>query len=270
MFSLLVLIGCPGPTETGDTDADIVEILDPEPAGAPTDVADGRLTCLGAPSPVAGSAGALELTGYVRTLADPEAASAPPAAQIDVFDPDGMAIGTTYANTSADGRVAVSVPVPAEGFTGWVVVTHADYVSWRFQNSRPITNSMASGWTWLVTPTERDALAADLGVTPGPGDGILAGAVHDCDGFGVANAIVVVDDDPAGVLYAEGFTITASRTYTATSGRFVMPVAASGPVIVKAFGRLEPGGPLLLLSSVATQVDAGFVSAVNLDPRTRN
>lgn len=266
MIALLMLLACPGP-DTGETDVPDPEILTPEPAGAPVDVADGRLSCVGdnAPDPAAG--GAVELTGYVRTLADPVAAGDPPAAQVDVFDADGVTLGTAFADPSRDGRVAVTVPIPADGFTGWVVVSHADYLPWRFRSSRPVTSSHVDGWTWLVNDAERDAMAADLGVAPGAGDGVLVGVVHDCDGFGVANAVVVVNDATDGLVYAEGFAPTSARTYTATSGRFVLPVVPEGPVTVKAFGRLEEGGPLVLLSSVEVVVQAGGVSAAGLEPR---
>lgn len=266
MSWLLLLVACPHPSDTTDTDVPDVEILDPEPAGAPVDVTDGRLTCVGNNAPTAPVGGAVELTGYVRTLADPGAASAPPAAQIAVFDADGNALGTTFADPSKDGRVAITVPVPDTGFTGWVLVTDVDHLDWRFRTSRPVTSSAVDGWTWLVTPDERDAKAAELGVTPAATDGVLIGVVHDCDGFGVANVIVVVDGDPTGILYTEGFDLSTTRTYTSTSGRFVLPIA-SGAVTVKAFGRLEASGPLILLSSVESQVDAGAISAVALEPR---
>lgn len=269
MTWLLLLMACPPDPDTGDTaTTPELEVLDPEPAGAPVDPADGRLTCVGNNAPPDPVGGAVELTGYVRTLADPTASAAPPAAQVDVYDAGGALLATSFADSSKDGRVAVSVPVPDAGFTGWVRVTDPGYLPWRFQSSRPVTAPEANGWTWLTTDVERDELSTTLGLTVSDDDGEVVGAVHDCDGFGVANVVVVLDGDPDGVVYTEAFELATWRSYTGSSGRFVAPALAPGAVTVKAFGRLEAGGPLVLLSSVATTVEAGSISAVALEPST--
>jgi hypothetical protein len=250
-----------------DTGTGEAEVLDPEPAGAPTAVADGRLTCLGNNEPDPASSGALELTGYVRTFADPNADDPPPAATVEIYDGDGTLLETGFADSEKDGRVAISVPVRPAGFTGSVVVSEPGYLDWRFTTSLAITGSSVNGWAWLLTETELADQAANAGVDIS--EGVLIGAVHDCDGFGVANAVVVVDGDaePEDLTYFDGFDASGGGTYTGPSGRFAVPFEANGSVTIKAFARLESGGPLVLLSTVTTAVSEGMVSSVSLEPR---
>jgi hypothetical protein len=262
------LLACPGPDDTGDTDdTGEAEILDPEPPGAPTDPIEGRWTCLGDNEQPPATSRSVELTGYVRTLADPDAEDLVPGAQVDAYDESDTLIGTAFANPGDDGRASVVVPVPEEGFTGYVMVTEAGFLDWRSEVSRPVTNSEFNGWTWLTTPAERDAEAAGLGVTIEATDGILVGAVHDCEAFGSPNIVVQVDGETEDIFYVEGFDAVDTRTYTSDSGRFLLPNVPTGPVVVKAFGRVQSGGPLLLLSSIETESVAGVMSAVALEPR---
>jgi hypothetical protein len=130
-----------------------------------------------------------------------------------------------------------------------------------------VTNTDFNGWTWLTTPAERDAEAADLEVNIDESAGILVGAVHDCDAFGSPNIVVQVDGETEDIFYVEGFDPVDTRTYTSDSGRFVLPNVPVGPVTVKAFGRVESGGPLLLLSALETESVAGVMSAVSMEPR---
>ncbi|MBW2254486.1 MAG: hypothetical protein JRI25_07800 [Deltaproteobacteria bacterium] len=263
-----LLLGCPNNDDTGDTDdTGEVEILDPEPVGAPTEPITGRWTCLGDNEQPPATSRRVELPGYVRTLADPGADDLVPAAQVEVFDENDTLLGTTFANPGNDGRVAVVIPVLEEGFTGYLMVTEDGFLDWRMEISRPVTNSDFNGWTWLTTPAERDAKATDLGVTVEPSAGILVGAVHDCEAFGSPNIVLQVDGETEDMFYMEGFGAVDTRTYTSDSGRFVLPNVPVGPVVVKAFGRVESGGPLLLLSSIETESLAGVMSAVALEPR---
>ncbi len=260
--------GCPNGDDTAETgDTPDPEILDPEPADAPIDIADGRLTCVGNNAPSEPTGSSLELTGYVRTFDDPDAAEEPPAAQVEIFNASGTSLGVAYADSSKDGRLAVTVPITSDGYTGYAMITHDDFMDWRFKSSRAVTTTSYNGWTWLLTTEDRDAIATELGLTPAAGDGYLVGVVHDCDGFGVANAVVTVDGETDGVIYTNGFTVDPTRTFTDASGRFVVPQSALGQTEVKAFGRLEAGGSLVILSSVTTEVDEDEVSAVGLEPR---
>ncbi len=260
------LAGCESNPEPSEP-AIQVETL-PEMAGAPTSVVDGRLTCLGK-APAAATAGALELTGYVRTLADPEAKLPPPAAKVGLFTADGTELASGFADAAKAGRVSISVPVKAQGFEGYALVQQQGFLDWRFQTSRPVTTTDLTGWAWLTTQGEVDTRAKALGFTLKASAGILVGAVHDCDSFGAANAVVVVGDAGGNpVYYVEGFDLVAVRPYTSTSGRFVAANLAPGTVQVKAFGRTKVGGPLELLSSARVVIEAGRITAVDLAPRT--
>jgi hypothetical protein len=262
---LLGILGCPT-GDDDDTTADEVEILDPEPAGAPTGVVDGRLSCLGDNAPPAPIGGAVELTGYARTLADATAEDEPPEFEVEVVSASGTTLETVVSNVGNDGRVTVTVPIPDTGFEGWAMITADTYVDLRFQSSRPTTDTASSGWAWLATQAELDDAAANLGQTLDSG-GVLVGASHDCDGFGMENVVIVVDGDAEAAYYVEGFSAVDTRTFSATNGRFAVPNVGPGAVVVKAFGRLEAGGPLTLLSSISTSVAAGGMTAVALEPR---
>jgi len=255
--------GC-GDDDGGEPDAKPREILDPEPAGAPTSLADGRLTCLDNNAPADPTGAAVELTGYVRTFADPAASADPPAAQVEAFTATGTSLATGFADSAKDGRISVSVPIGDDGFTGYVKVTDAAYLPYRFQTNRGVTQAEANGWTWLVTQAEVDSMATDLGVTQSAGNGIVVGSVHDCDNFGVAATVVQVNGETDGVFYTAGFTVSDSATYTDASGRFVVPNVPPGTATIKAFGRLANGGKLTLLSSIQVDVTAGEISAVGL------
>ena len=264
-------IGCEGcpPTDDDDTVVEDPEILDPEPPGAPTAMVDGRISCVGDNEPPEPSAASLELTGWVRTWADPEADGIPPSFQIEAFSPSGSSLGVAFTNPNPgqDGRVAVTVPVTDEGFVGWVMVSLDGYVPTRFHSSRPVTNTDFGGWVWAVTEADIQGIADDVGVTLEAGTGHLIGAVHDCDSFGMSNAVLVVDDSTEGVYFVEGWDPTDTRTFTAPSGRFALPNLAPGPVVVKAFGRLEQGGELTLLSRVDAVIEADVITQVALEPR---
>jgi len=264
----MTLTACPPTDDTGETgDLPDPEILDPEPADAPSDEPEGRLTCVRNNKPADPTSTQLEVTGYVRTLADPDAEEEVPAAGVELFNSTGTSLGVAFADASKDGRVAVSIGIGDEGYTGYAMVTHEDYMDWRFQSSLPITDTSFNGWTWLVTEEDRDAVITDLGLTVTAGDGYLVGVVHDCDAFGVSNAVVTVDGSTDGVIYLNTFQPDPTRTYTGASGRFIVPEPALGTAEIKAYGRLEAGGPLVILSSVTTTVEGDEISAVGLEPR---
>ena len=268
---LAAAIGCEGcpPADDDDTAVGDPEILDPEPPGAPTEPVEGDLECLGDNEPPAPSSSSLELTGWVRAWADPEADEVPPAFQVEAFDANGDSVGTAFSDPSPgrDGRVAVTVPVTDEGFVGYVEITHDDYLPVRFHNSRPITNTDFAGWVWAVTEADVEQIALDAGVTLEDGTGVLVGAIHDCQSFGMSDGVLVVDDSAEGVYYVEGWEPVAARTYSAPSGRFALPNLEPGPVVVKSFGRLEQGGPLTLLSRVDAVIEADVITEVALEPR---
>lgn len=260
-------LGCGGGGEPGADAAPPVETLVPEPAGAPTATADGRLSCLGRNEPDPPSGNAIELTGYVRVLDDPTAAAEPPQATVTAFSEGGAELGTAFSDATKSGRVAVTVPVSQDGFTGYVVASMEGLLDARFFSSLPITTTEISGWAWLATQAEVDALAAELGVTLEPGKAIVIGAVHDCDTFGVANAVVQINGSTDGIYYVSGFSPAAGDTFTTASGRFVAPNVDPGQVVIKAFGRLEAAGPLTLLSSIRIDAAAQGVMQVDLQPR---
>ncbi|HTM19559.1 MAG TPA: hypothetical protein VL172_03595, partial [Kofleriaceae bacterium] len=214
MRNLLVLVvalcaGCPGGGSQPDASPP-AEVLDPEPAGAPTatvDVSQPELTCMGVvETPATGSA--VELTGYVRTLADPTAVSPPPAARVDVYTPAGSVLGFNFADASKQGRVAVPVSfaVGDGGYIGYAVVTMDGYLDYRFQTNRLVTDSDFDGYTWLVTQAEVDAWAAGAGVTVDPGNGILLGSILDCQAFALENVVIQVAGATDGVRYPDGPT----------------------------------------------------------------
>ncbi len=264
LFAAL-LVACP-PADDDDA-TDEVEVLDPEPAGAPAGVVDGRLTCLGDNAPPAPVGNAVELTGYVRALVDPTADEEPPVFEVEAFSPGGSSLGTSFSNPGNDGRAAVTVPIDEGGFDGYVVVSSDGYVDLRFQSSRATTTTDFSGWAWAATTEELDEAAEAIGLVLDPDLGVLIGAAHDCDAFGMENVVITVEGDADVAYYVEGFDVAADRSYSAISGRFAVPDVEPGDVVIKAFGRLESGGPLTLLSSIHTAVEVGGMTAVALEPR---
>jgi hypothetical protein len=284
-ITLVLCAGCPG--GGGQPDASPpAEILDPEPAGAPAETvqaSDPDLGCLGvAETPAPGTAG--ELTGYVRTLADPTAMSPPPPARVEAYTPAGSLLGFNFADASKQGRVAVPVAFAAGdgGFVGYAVVTMDGYLDYRFQTNRLVAAADFNGYAWLVTPAEVDTWATTLGITVDPGKGILLGSMLDCQAFALENVVIQVAGATDGVGYPQGptpidcptlqncarpFADAPGATFTNETGRFLLANLAPGPVTVKAFGRLEAGGPLTLLAAIDTEITAGAITAVGLRPR---
>jgi len=258
---------CGGDDDDDAADAAPAEILTPEPTGAPTAVADGRLTCMGSNTPDPADPGTLELTGYVRTLADPGATAEPPAVEVEAFSAGGAPIGSAFSDPSKDGRIAVSVPVQAEGFTGYVLVDDAAYLPYRFQSNRATTSTSVNGWAWLVTQADVDQWATDLGITYDSSRGVLIGSIHDCVNFGIGATVLQVDGETGGVFYSSGFDAAVGDTFTDASGRFIVPNLPPGNTVIKAFGRLVAGGPLTLLASGEAEVVAGTITSVDLQPR---
>ena len=266
----LSLAGC----SSGDADPDAGEQLpdlvelSPEPAGSPTEAVKGRLECHRKNDPGPATAAAVELNGYVRVLADPTAKKDPPAAKVEIFDAAGTFLDDAYADPTKSGRISVSVPVPKSGFRGHARVTFKGYVPTRFTSSRPTTRGDLAGWVWMATEAELEARAKALSTTLDKGKGVLLGSVHDCDLFGIENAIVTVDGEAAATRYTEGFELSASRTFTSDAGRFAVPNLAPGKVLVQAWGRLDARDPLVLLSTREVTIEAGVISSVDLQPLT--
>ncbi len=272
LLLVIALAGCPS-DDNGDPPVKPKgEKLEPEPPGPPPPAPDPdvRLTCVGSNAPKAMKGAVLELVGYVRALSDPDAKKAPPKAQITAYSNEGKQLSKpVFADVQEgkDGRVTLPVPVKSEGFTGYAVVTHTGFLDWRLRNSRPLTTTEYDGWAWLTTPDEVKERGEALGITQSDDNGILLGAVHDCDGFGVQYSVVLVNGKTDGIYYVEGFDLVTDRTYASDTGRWVMPNAAPGTYEIKAFGRLEKDGPLYLLSIVEATVEAGKMTAVSLQPR---
>ncbi len=258
-----ILGGCNG--EPVDEPPPII-YLTPEPDVAPKGVADGRLSCVGNNKPPAATGNALELTAWVRRYSDPHAKEEQPAVEVTIYTDSGDELGSTFSDPGKAGRATVTVPVTSSGFDGYSVAKLDGYLDWRFKNSRRVTQVAMSGWTWLITSAEQDQLIAEIDKTVEKGKGMLVGAVHDCDGFGVGTALVVVDDETDGIYYFDEFTPVKDSTYTDQWGRFVVPNIKPGKVTIKAYGRLKSGGGLQLLSEVETEVVADIISAVALQP----
>lgn len=268
LSALLAVAACEAEPEAPPSEAP-VETLPASLPGAPTQtVGDARLGCLGkAPKPATG--GALELTGYVRALADPGAKQPPPLAEVVARAPDGSELGKGGSDVGKGGRVSVSVPVKPSGFVGSVTVTAAGFLDWTLQVSRPVTASALDGWAWLTKPDEAAARAKAFNVVLDPQLGLLVGAVHDCEAFGIPNAMVRLTNLPDALPYfVEGFNLVGGRTFTTQSGRFVVPNVPPGVVEVKAFARRKAGGPLELIGAAKVAVVAGKMTAVSLQPRT--
>ncbi len=278
LLAASVGLACPDTDDSADgsvsDDTDVhepgdVKLLPADFAGAPTELAGGRLSCLGDNAPDPAPDSVLQLTGYVRRLADPDDDDeATPAATVEVFSADGVSLATGFADPTKAGRVAISVPVSLEGWDGRALVTHDGYIDWWFEASRSVTDTAISGWAWLTTPEERDSLAADLGVVLEESKGVLVGAVHDCDAFGIEFAVITVDGELDRALFVEGFAPVDGRTFTSDTGRFVVPNVSPGLHLVEAWGRLEAGDDLTLLSVIEdVEIVAGAMAAVVMEPR---
>ncbi len=263
---LLAMPGCDSGTSTPSTPAAAVETI-ADFAGAPTETVAGAWACAGKAQGTA-TGGSIELNGYVRLLSDPDAKQPVPAATIEAFTADGASLAKSGADPSKAGRVSLSVAVMPTGFDGYAVISHDGFLDVRLQSSRKVVSTDMAGWAWLATQAEVDSRAKGIGIPLEAGKGLLVGAVHDCDGFGAANAVVVVGGKlENAVLYAEGFDLVGARTFAADSGRFAVANLPAGPVTVKAYGRTKAGGKLQLLSKIDTTVVPGKMTAIDLAPR---
>jgi hypothetical protein len=231
---------------------------------------DFEISCLGDNTQPEPDGTNLTLPGWIRDWNDPtNEGGVQPAADAEAYD-EVSTLGTAPSDT-VSGRIAISVPVEPTGFVGTVRVTADDYLEQHFRVSRPVSTTSTAGWMWLVKQSDVDAVATAAGIEVDPDRAIVAGAVHDCLGFGYSNAIIRWGDRTDGVLYFDGFAPAPERTFTAESGRFAIAGVPDGPLTVEAYGRLEgsgqSAGPLTLLSRIDIEVSNGFVSAVALEPR---
>jgi hypothetical protein len=258
-------LACDDGGEGGKPPVEKRETLTPEPSGAPSAALGGRWSCLGNWDLEPPSGNALELVGYVRTLADPDGRDEPPSAKVEARTLEGSTLGETFSDPGKDGRVALSVPVNKAGFTGLARITHDDYVPWSFFVSRAVTRTEVNAWAFIATEDDLTERADAAGIALDAGKGVLVGAVHDCDAFGAENAIVTVRGETDAVWFVEGFEPTDSRTFTTETGRFVVPNVAPGDVEVKAYGRVEEGGDLVLLSEATVTIVADEMSSVALE-----
>ncbi len=252
--------------ETGETPVELETLPDADvPADAPTDAhnGDADLTCLGKDRKGKANAG-VTLTGYARSLADPDADGDAPEGQVTAVDTDGNEFSGPI-DVSKDGRVAVYVATGDEGFGGHAVVTSAGFLDWRFQSTNKVINSDYNGWAFLVTEQERDDAATGAGITLDLNKGVLVGSVHDCVAFGISNAIVEVNGEFANTAYITGFGIDSAKTFTGSSGRFAVP-NLSGTVEVRAWARLESGGDFTLIAEDEISIDVAAINALSLDP----
>lgn len=291
------LAGCPETTEETPP-----PVLTPEPVGAPTQIVDtvtsasmmqypAALGCMGRP-PQPAMPGSMQLLGYLRSYADPDYADCmPPEGQLDVFTPGATTpIATGYPVLTEGGDVGISIPVRAEGFRGHVRITSTGYLPVTLFNARPYTvpATQSRGWAFLMTMTDVTTVAIEVGRSVDPAMGIVVGAVHDCRGFGISNAVVRVGGSTEGVLYfsdaeyqpgtnclrnpadsirSAHFTPEPEATFTTYVGRFAVANVPPGSTTVEAFGRRDRDGPLELLSTVDVEVVAGEMTAVDLSPR---
>lgn len=262
LTALLLVAAC------GDDDGGpAAPVLTPEPAGAPTAIAEGRLSCLGRNAPPDPEGSNLTLPGWIRAWADPtNSGMMQPEARVEAFTSGGVSLGESFSDTRT-GRLALNVPIPPTGFEGTVVAEADGFVTTRFFSSRAVTNTDVAGWAWMVTPAERDSIATDAGVSQAAGSGIVVGAIHDCDVFGVANAVIRFGGSTSGVVFFSDFAPAPERTFSDVSGRFAIANVPPGPLTVEAFGRTEAGGPLVLLSRADIDVQADVITSVDLQPR---
>lgn len=252
-----------------------VETLTPEPPGAPSALADGRLTCLGNnPSPPS-SSNQVVLPGWIRYYTDPTAGKkVTPAARVEAFSTSGASLGVSFASKT-DGRVEVTVPIASNGWTGHVEATcdaactgtAQGLVEYDFWTNRVYTQPEVAGWAWMISHDDLTALAAKNMVTVDDSKAIAAIGVHDCDHFGIGNAVVEVNGSVSGGIYLEGFDVAPGKAYSAASGRVVFPNLPPGDAVVKAFARTVAGGPLTLLASITVKLKAGAITGIDLEPR---
>ncbi len=237
-------------------------------AKTPAAVAEGRLDCHRRNDPGHALSNAIELNGYVRVLADPTAKKQPPAAKVAVFSKAGAELGEAFSDPSKAGRISVSVPVTSDGFSGHAIISHKGYLDTRLESSRPIISGDLAGWVWMATKAEVDTRAAKLSLKAEAGKGLLTGSVHDCDLFGVSNAVVTVDGKGDATRYTEGFELSADRGWTSEAGRFAVAALPPGKALVQAWGKLKDGGPLVLLSTREVTIVADAITSVDLQPLT--
>src|SRR5204862_2405162 len=116
-----------------------------------------------------------------------------------LLDRQGQSVGAT-GTTDAMGQVMLQMPVGSGGFDGSIRMTATGYVETYGITDVPITGDGANVLL-LVTPGERDAVAALAQVTVSDSNSAAIVLASDCIGNAVPAAEITADVAGAKIIY---------------------------------------------------------------------
>lgn len=213
------------------------------------EVGDANWDCLNTPTDDVASTVAITITG---TITDFQEGTPVANATVTAYgDVDFASPGLTTANGDADGNYSLVLPA---GQTRVAYKTHAPDVGFDTyllnQYNDPNDDAQSEDLN-SVSYLTGNAIPAFVGVQRTEGTGVLAGAIRDCDGNEVANAVATVSSTAGTPEHLEGavtFYFSAGSTSlpvrltqqptTNTDGLFVvlqLPPAATGYMQVWGF-----------------------------------
>ena len=260
--------------------------------GAWVELGDADWSCLNTPSDDQPSTQAIALTGKIRDFQTSSTSIGNATVTAFAgFDTTGNLVQATSSNVAQTrGDYTMNVPMLPTGQTrigfkieasGWLKT----YLLNQYLNPANATQNLNIS---AVSESTANALPAFVGVTRDPADGVLAGAMRDCQGREVSNAVATVSSTSGTVSHlpgAETFYFSALSTSlpvrhsqaptTNKDGLFVVlglpPQTAAAYIQVWGFptaADLAMGAAgLKLLSEMPSPVEANAVITDSFEPK---
>ncbi len=192
-------------------------------SGSWMEIGDADWSCLNTPSADQPSTQAIALTGKIRDFQSSSTAIGNAAVTAFAgFDTTGNLVMATSSNVAATrGDYSMTVPMLPSGqtrvgfkveATGWLKT----YLLNQYLNPANATQNLNIS---AVSESTANALPAFVGVTRDPADGVLAGAMRDCQGREVSNAVATVSSVAGQVMHLPG-----AETFYFSAGSSSLPV----------------------------------------------
>ncbi|MBK9030934.1 MAG: hypothetical protein IPL61_06270 [Myxococcales bacterium] len=257
--------------------------------GVWTEIGDADWTCLNTPSDDQPSTQSISLTGTIEDFqGGPNVGNATVTAFPGIMLTANSATATSSNVAATRGEFAMSLPMLSAGETRYgFKVEAASYVKTYLLNqylnpANPTLNLNISA----VAESTANALPAFVGVTRDNSKGVLAGALRDCQGREVSNAVATVSSTAGAVAHLPGaitfyFSAASSSLPVRHSqsptmnkdGLFVVlelpPQTA--PAFIQIWGfRTEAelaAGTLTLLSELPSPVEGNAVITGSFEPK---
>jgi len=261
-------------------------------AGVWTELGDANWSCLGTPTDDTASTGAIALSGLIEDFQNGTPVG---NATVTAF-PGIMVAGNSGTATSSNvaatrGQYAMNLTALPTGETRFgFKVEAAGYLKTYLLNQY-LDPTMATQTRNIagISESTANALPAFIGVTRSTADGVLAGALRDCAGREVSNAVATVSSTQGTVTHLPGadtyyFSAASSslpvrHTQSPTMNKDGLFVVLGRPpqstaAYIQICGFTTPAdlaaGNLKLLSELASPVEANVVITGSFDPKRTN